>query len=748
MTHVQKNNLKLSLLKELIGTITATESIDSITNLVLDLGIDYTTARRGSVLLIDEKGYLVIKAAKGINPDELPSVRIKIGEGICGKVVQNKTPALVKDMHADKHPGKDGDGTYKTSSYISCPVQMQGDVLGVINVADKENGDPFTEDELEMIEILAAQTATALSYAQIAAELRTMLSELDERNRVLIDSDRLRSEFAAIMSHEFRTPLNSIAGAAYYLKEKKVTPSERKEFVHIISSEIKKLINLLDDILDFSLIEKEKPLLKKKILDLKDIFQELAASKTVKEILAKNNITLKIACPGSCPYIVGEKVRLIQAFIHLIEGIGRCTSAGDSIRLTAVRKNTSVHIRLSVKEKNIPETELPLLFDSRAPWTDINDIKNKLKLYLAKKTVELHKGSVSAFNTSDGISFQLIFPLDMKERHDARLDELTNLLLALTAEAMDLNKCSLMLTDELTGELVIKNAIGFDEDIIRRTRIRAGDEIAGRVAAENKPLLIEDIESHPGFSRKSLSRYTTKSLLCLPIRAHNKVIGVLNLNNKANGQPFDRKDLYFASALTERYSHIIEKIQRQDVTDSEFKTAAKNLEALIHAERLNRKKDGTLSMLVVKLMQQLQRSEDEIKHAVYAAAFYDLGLTQVDEHILMKTGALSSVEKKIIRTHPFPSAGMISYLETGDTVTKTILYHHERYDGSGYPHGLRGDNIPFLSRVLSMVDAYTAMTASRPYRKALSTREAAEAITNEAGKQFDPQIVEAFTKII
>ncbi|MBI5739304.1 MAG: GAF domain-containing protein [Nitrospirae bacterium] len=748
MIDEQQNKSNIALLKEITGFISATDNLDSITNLVLELSLCYTGARHGSVLIVNDNGDLVIRAARGISPEVIPSIRIKKGEHICGKVAENKTPLLIKDIHTDVRIGNGGSGNYKTGSFICCPVMMREDLLGIINVSDKADGAPFTEDDMDLIEILADQTALSLGCARLSADMRTMSLELDERNRALIDSDRLRSEFAAVLTHEFRTHLNSIAGAAYHLRENRVSPGEQKEFVHIISSETDKLSNLLDGILDFRLLEKEERLLKKRVLNVRDILRELTASRTVKEILARNNVSINVSCPDSLPYTVGDGIRLARAFIHLIDGIGKYTAPGDTMELTAAAENSSTRITLSIKGRRIPDTELPHLFDSRATWKKTYDNRNRLKFYLAQKTIELHKGVVSVLNTPEGIAVQLLFPHYVKDHREARTDEITGLLLAIAAETMNLNKCSIMLKDEQGDELVIKNAIGFDEDIIRQTRTAPGDNIAGWVSAENKPLLIEDIERHPYFGRKSSSQYTTKSLLCLPIFIDDRVIGVLNLNNKANGLPFDGNDLYLASALIERMARIIEKAQREDVTDKEFRKTVGNLETLLHARQQYKKKNGVMSSIILRLMKQMRRGDEEIKQALYSAAFYDLGLTRMDECILMKSGELSAVEEKIIKTHPFPSAGLAGYMETDDTVSKVILHHHERYDGLGYPCGLQGTDIPFLSRVLNVADAYTAMTAARPYRRAFSPEEAKVRVMAGAGKQFDPHIVDAFMKII
>ncbi|MBI5055416.1 MAG: GAF domain-containing protein [Nitrospirae bacterium] len=746
----EKNNheSRLAIINEIIGVVTSTENVDSITNLILDLALSYTKALNGSILLSNGNGTLVVKASKGINHEVIPTIKIKLGEDICGRVAKEKLPVLVKDLKTDERFRKKSDGKYKTGSFISCPIIIHDKPFGVINITDKTDGTPFTEDEFYLINILASQTAVSLQYAGLMNELRLKTSEVDERNKVLIDSDRLKSEFVATMSHEFRTPLNSITGAVYYLKEKRAQEAERNEFINIISDETNRLINLLTGLLNFSVLEKERPFLNQKVLSFKVIIEEVITSKIVKDILAQNNISIKASCPDSLPDIIGDKIRLIQSLIHLIDGITRYTAAGDTIDLKVTGKDSTVDVELFIKGRKIPDTELPFLFDERSIWTEVYEIKNKLKFYLSQKTIGLHKGALSVINAPAGITVHITFPRSVQEYSSAEINELAKLFLSFTAETMNLNKCSLMLYDEMTGELMIRSTIGFDEDIIRETRTRPEDNIAGRVAAENKPLLIEDIETLPKPGGGSAAQYNTKSLLCLPVTIDGKVIGVLNLNNKVSGKPFNKKDLYFASTLTDRFAQIIKKLKSGKISDAGFKRITGSMENLHNAAKQYGKKTGETADLILKLMQNMKCSEDEIRLAIYVSSLYDLGLTQLDETILRKPGGLSHFEQRLIKTHPFPVVGLLEPIETDKTVKEGILHHHERYDGSGYPDGLKGDVIPFMARVLAVVDSYTAMTSDRPYRKAFNKKDALEQIKSGAGTQFDPQVVYSFTRIV
>ena len=738
----------ISIIKEVAGTITATDNLDSINNLILEMALESTNASKGSILLLDKRGNLIVQAARGMKPELIHNLKVKLGEKICGKVAKEKNPLLVKNIKNGKKTKINGAGKYKTDSFICCPIIVKDRLFGVINITDKVDAAPFTEDELDLIDILARQAAISLERSHLMSELRTKALEMDERNKVLIDSERLKTEFVARMSHEFRTPLNSITGAVYYLREKELSKENRKEFIKIVSDETNKLIGLLDGFLNFSMLEREEPILQKKVLNLKNILQDAIMTKSIRDILSSNNISIKVKCPKSLSDIVGEKIRLIQSFIHLLEGIAKYTSSGDLIELKAANKENTVEIKLFVKKRSIPESELPLIFDERSAWSGIDSIKSKLRFYLAKKTIELHKGTVSVSNTPAGLMALIKFPRKLKDYHDAKINELSNLFLSFTAESMNLNKCSLMLFDESTGELVIRSAIGFDEDIIKNTRLKSGDKIAGLVAEENRPLLIENIENNPQVAKKSTSDYNTKSLLSLPITINKEVVGVLNLNNKASGKPFNIKDLYFAGVITERIANLIEKVKKGNFKDEEFKDTVRGLETLINAKRYYKKKNGKLSDLVLGITQNMECSEDEIKLSIYASALYDLGLTQIDESITLKDRELSAMEQKIIRTHSFSGAGLINGIETDKTVKRTILHHHERYDGSGYPEGLKGEDIPVISRVLAVADTYTALVSDRPYRKAISRKEAIRQVIAGSGRQFDPRVVDAFTKAV
>jgi HD-GYP domain-containing protein (c-di-GMP phosphodiesterase class II) len=283
---------------------------------------------------------------------------------------------------------------------------------------------------------------------------------------------------------------------------------------------------------------------------------------------------------------------------------------------------------------------------------------------------------------------------------------------------------------------------------VKRTRVKFGDKIAGWVALEGKPLWIEDIERDPRFGKQNIPQYNTKSLLSLPFTIEGRVVGVLNLNNKRSSEPFTHRDFYIASALCERMSHFIERLYSGNYAEDEFKKFLMSFESLLSAEKKYHKKKSLLPDLTMKVMEKIGCTEEEKKMALYASVIYDLGIALIDDSILLKKKKLLPSESRTLKIHPFNTVSLIEYFEYSDIMKNAILHHHERYDGQGYPDGLRGEEIPFLSRILSVLDAFCAMVADRPYRETYTKEKALEEIKEGAGTLYDPAIVKVLEEVI
>lgn len=161
---------------------------------------------------------------------------------------------------------------------------------------------------------------------------------------------------------------------------------------------------------------------------------------------------------------------------------------------------------------------------------------------------------------------------------------------------------------------------------------------------------------------------------------------------------------------------------------------------------------GKAAEYAVFLGQKLDLTSEEIEQLSDAALLHDIGKIKVPDAILLKSSALTAEEYEIIKCHSKWGADIIEDEVTKDVQWKDIIieiirHHHERYDGKGYPQGLPGEKIPFFAQIISIVDAFDAMTSDRPYRSAMLVSEAKRILLEERGKQFHPWLVDQFVDI-
>ena len=141
-------------------------------------------------------------------------------------------------------------------------------------------------------------------------------------------------------------------------------------------------------------------------------------------------------------------------------------------------------------------------------------------------------------------------------------------------------------------------------------------------------------------------------------------------------------------------------------------------------------------------------SEPDVRTMYWAAMFHDIGKIGVPMHVLSKAGPLNEREWVMMKLHPTVGTNMVKSLNVISRIAPIIYSHQEKYDGTGYPEGLRGENIPFGARILSVIDAYDAMTSNRVYRKARSHQEATQELLQLGYKHFDPRVVKAFLRVL
>lgn len=207
---------------------------------------------------------------------------------------------------------------------------------------------------------------------------------------------------------------------------------------------------------------------------------------------------------------------------------------------------------------------------------------------------------------------------------------------------------------------------------------------------------------------------------------------------------------FFNKNRVETYRSVLEEL-KEEVDDKHFDLIAsiKTLISVINAkDRYTYAHTERVVMLCELVAKELNFSEQDSKTLKYGAYLHDIGKIHISEEILNKKMPLSEEEWNILKQHPQNGVNIIKPIESLSNVIPLILHHHERYDGLGYPSQLKGEEIPYLARVLTVVDSFDAMTSDRPYRRGKSFDEAIEEIKLCSGTQFDPQIASSFIRIL
>jgi len=311
-----------------------------------------------------------------------------------------------------------------------------------------------------------------------------------------------------------------------------------------------------------------------------------------------------------------------------------------------------------------------------------------------------------------------------------KLDDLIPKIGRLCIQILKTSYCSIMLVDENRKWLIprfINDPSGSDS---KRKRFAVGKGLFGRVA--------ESGDYHLG-----------KYCISLPL-IDDDVIGVITIKNKLNKKPFSRSDVEVLKALSEqavvaiRNSQLLEEHER--ITLGSIQSINNILDINLPRER--RSYSHVFSALVYELAKCMHVSDDILLNIQRAAQLLDTGHLGIPESILEKRGKLSKREYDIIKTHPYRGVEIIQSIDSLKPIIPIILYHHERYDGKGYPEGLRGNEIPKGARIISLVVAFLAMVTKRAYRETRTIEEAIAEIKEMSGTQFDPKVVKVFLELI
>jgi putative nucleotidyltransferase with HDIG domain len=243
--------------------------------------------------------------------------------------------------------------------------------------------------------------------------------------------------------------------------------------------------------------------------------------------------------------------------------------------------------------------------------------------------------------------------------------------------------------------------------------------------------------------------------LCSPLKIKDNLIGVIYVDNRAHTGIFGNNDLSLISAFSNQAAVAIDNASLFDdlqESNAELQIAYQaTLEGWVRALDLRDKETEGHTQRVTTLTQRLAQAmgvdEDALLHITRGALLHDIGKMAIPDGILLKPGSLTDEERTQIQKHPIYAYEMLSPIKFLHPALDIPYCHHEKWDGSGYPRGLKGEEIPFAARIFSVVDVWDALISNRPYRKGLPPNEIRTLIQKDSGSHFDPKVVDTFLSL-
>ena len=342
----------------------------------------------------------------------------------------------------------------------------------------------------------------------------------------------------------------------------------------------------------------------------------------------------------------------------------------------------------------------------------------------------------------------LLYKIGKTVMSETELPDLLNQTMLMTQRILNSATSSILLIDEQTGELLFEAATGKTGRALSEARMKVKSGVAAWVANHCQPLIVNDVKRDPRFSGEidQSSGFTTKSILCVPLVIGGRSIGAIEVINKRSGEVFNNEDLELLSALASTTALAIDNARMHQAVLSAYLDNIKMLSETIDAkDPYTSGHSQRVSKYALMAGKSLSLSFRELQTIEYAGLLHDVGKVAIDEAILRKPDKLTPKEWAMMVTHPRVGATIISDIPALKEVKEHVLYHHERYDGTGYPERLKGERIPLGARLLAVADSFDTMITDRPYRAALSIDFALEELQRCSGTQFCPIAVEAFT---
>ncbi len=637
-------------------------------------------------------------------------------------------------------------------------------------------------------------------------QLEEMTEKLSESNEKLKSLDELKTQFFANINHELRTPLSLILAPLKTILEgkKEHISASMRDTLDTMQRNGLKLLKLINNLLDLSKFEGGKMRLKIKQVNIYEFVNDLLQS--VKGLADQKNIRLYYQHPSHDVELSVDPEQFERVVLNLLSNALKFTPNDGKITLFLEDKKNSVIFAVEDSGIGIPADKLDSIFD-RFSQVDGSASRSQqgtgIGLSLAREIVLLHGGTIHAESQlGKGARFVVEMPKgdahfseDVLERRvmdrpvglkrrvtdtgEPKIQDVVSDFRRLNL--IDLEKVKI--EDEESADADSHDAlllvIDDNPEILKLMKMLLSDEFdlvlctsaeegLSLIEKEHPDLILCDVQM-PGmdgfaFANRIKGDDSTKHIpiIMVTARAGSEMLsaGIKAGADDYISKPFDsvelkarihsllrirdvEAELALANLnLSKRASDLVER------QHSLYLSTVKSLASAIDAkDEYTRHHSTRVTEFTLKIAHNMGLSEKELEDLELAALLHDIGKIAVPEHILNKPDKLTTEEFASIKEHPARGQIILEPVKELKEIGKVVRAHHERYDGTGYPDGVKGSEIPLGSRIMGIADAYDSITSDRPYRNASSHRRAVKEIIRCSGTQFDPEVVEHFLEV-
>jgi len=367
--------------------------------------------------------------------------------------------------------------------------------------------------------------------------------------------------------------------------------------------------------------------------------------------------------------------------------------------------------------------------------------------HLLQQTVSLHRELQETRATLGRTREELAILFEMSQTLSrvTTVEDVVERFLADVVNVLEAREGTFLALDRTRQELRILCHHGSTPRTVAQFRLRLGEGVAGRVAQDGEPRIINDTSECDYYVEGG---NPVRNIICAPMRVGGQIIGVVSVNDRRGDEPFSLGHLHLLSSLARLGEVGLENARLYEEVRGLLFDAVEALIGLMEARDPHSVGHSRrVARLAYSVGRQQRQKAHDLERLYLAALVHDIGKVALPPELIDREGSLTEFEQDMVRQHPEIGAGILRSVRRLGGNLPGLLEHHERWDGAGYPKGLAGDAISAQGRIIAVVDAYDSLTYARSARQSLRPAAALAEIKAEAGSRFDPAVVESFEHV-